>query len=628
MVVLSDRSGEGMKKIALFAPDQRRLEELRELLTEFQDELLFEVGSLLNGVAKARKLIDQGIEVILARGQTAEEIRDTFPTITVIDIPTTSFDLVAALEKARAISHKVAVIAFPVVRREVQNLEAALGITLRKYDIARREEVDAAIDRALQDGAEVLLGGYVTAEAAKSRGIPYVQMVSGNQAYIESFFNARRILASIDDERRKAGLIRTVLNHAYEGIVSVDEKCRVVAINPVAERIINFPRGSLGCHINSVWPELQMEKIIASGKKEIDRLYQINGIRILCNKVPIKDRQGTVGAVVTFQDITKIQLMEARIRKEVYSQGHIAKFHFRDIYGSSPAVQASVSDAKSYSVTEANVLILGETGVGKEVFAQSIHNHSPRAQGPFVAVNCAALPAQLLESELFGYVSGAFTGASKEGKAGLFEVAHRGTIFLDEIGEMDYTNQGRLLRVLQEKAVMRLGSERVLPIDVRIIAASNKDLQQLVKENKFRDDLYYRLNVLLLKIPPLRERKKDIAAYADQFLQEIARNGHLKISKTALKVLEGYPWPGNIRELRNVLERMVALSRRETISAAFVNKILDLDTMHLSIDDKEEKNGIITALRTCDGKVGAAAELLKISRSTLWRKMKHYGLHE
>ena len=155
--------------------------------------------------------------------------------------------------------------------------------------------------------------------------------------------------------------------------------------------------------------------------------------------------------------------MEARIRKEVYSKGHFAKFHFQDIYGFSSAVQTTIADAKSYSVSEANVLIIGETGVGKEVFAQSIHNNSRRAQGPFVAVNCAALPAQLLESELFGCVSGAFTGASKDGKAGLFEIAHTGTIFLDEIGEMDYVNQGRLLRVLQEKAVMRLGSDRVIP---------------------------------------------------------------------------------------------------------------------------------------------------------------------
>ena len=312
-----------MKKIALFAPDHIRLEELRVLLAEFQDELVFEIGSLVNGVAKAKKLISQGIEVILARGQTAVEIKESFPTITVVDIPITGFDLVVALEKARIISNQVAVIAFPVMYREIESLESALGVNIRKYDIANREEIDKAIDHAIRDGAEVLLGGYVTCEVAKSRGIPFIQLVSGNQAYIESFHNAKRILASIDDERRKVGLIRTVLNHAYEGIVSVDEKCRVVAINPAAERIINCPKGSLGCHICDIWPELQLDVVIASGKEELDRLYRINGTQILCNKVPILDGHSTIGAVVTFQDITKIQLMEARIRKEVYSKGHI-----------------------------------------------------------------------------------------------------------------------------------------------------------------------------------------------------------------------------------------------------------------------------------------------------------------
>lgn len=248
------------------------------MLGAFQDELVFEVGSLVNGIAKAKKLITQGIEVILARGQTAVEIKETFPTITVIDIPITGFDLVGALEKARVISNQVAVIAFPVMYKEIETLESALGVKIRKYDISSREEIDETINDAIRDGAEVLLGGYVTCEVAKSRGIPFVQLVSGNQAYIESFHNAKRILASIDDEKRKAGLIRTVLNHAYEGIISVNEKCRVVAINPVAERIINFPKGSLGCHINDVWPELKLDVVIASGKEELDRLYQINGI--------------------------------------------------------------------------------------------------------------------------------------------------------------------------------------------------------------------------------------------------------------------------------------------------------------------------------------------------------------
>lgn len=615
-----------MKKIALLAPDHTKKEELQNLLAEFQEELVFEVGSLIDGVTKARKLIGQGVQVILARGQTAREIQCTFPDVTVIEIPISGFDLVLALEKARKIGNQVAAISFPTMLKQIECLESALGVKIKKYNITCRDDIDSAIDAAVVEGADVLVGGYAPSRVAEKKGIPYVPLVCGNQAYIETFHNAKRILRSIEEAKRRAGLIKTVLNHAYEGIISVDNSCCITAVNPVAARIVKAAGESLGCNIQSIWPEINLDKIVISGKEELNVLYQINGVHILCNKVPIKDGKSTIGAVVTFQDITKIQMMEARIRKEVYSRGHIAKFHFKDIYGSSQTVAAAINDAKSFSITEANVLIFGETGVGKEVFAQSIHNNSKRAKGPFVAVNCAALPAQLLESELFGYVSGAFTGASKEGKAGLFEVAHTGTIFLDEIGEIDYINQGRLLRVLQEKAVMRLGSDRILPIDVRIIAATNKNLQELVSENKFREDLYYRLNVLHLKIPPLRERKKDISLYASQFLRELAQGKKLKISKGALKVLEDYLWPGNIRELRNTIERIVALAKREMVGVGFVSKVLNLDTSASASEDTKEAQEIALALKSCNSKIGDAAEVLKISRSTLWRKMKRLGI--
>lgn len=613
-----------MKKIVLFSPDQQKLLELEQIMAEYQDEIIFELGSLVDGVVKTRKLLAQGVEVVLARGQTAIEIRDSFPTLTVVDVPITGFDLVSAFEKARSMGSRIAVIAFPTMISQIECLESALGVKIKKYTIFSREHINSAIDAAIKDGADVLLGGYSAGQVAKQRGIPYVQLVCGNQAYIEAFHNAKRIIASIHEEKQKAGLITAVLNHAYEGIVSVDENCRIMALNPVADQIINFPADSVGRNLTSIWPELQLDKVLVSGKEELNILYKINGKQILCNKVPIKDKQKAIGAVVTFQDITKIQMMEARIRKEIYSKGHVANFSFNDIYGSSTAICAAINEAKSYSLTEANVLITGETGVGKEVFAQSIHNNSKRAKGPFVAVNCAALPAQLLESELFGYVSGAFTGANKEGKPGLFEVAHTGTIFLDEIGEIDYTNQGRLLRVLQERSVMRLGSDRVVPVDVRIIAATNKNLQQLVAENKFREDLYYRLNVLHLRIPSLRERKKDIPLYFTQFLKSISQN-KLRVSKAVLKVLEEYSWPGNIRELRNIVERIVALSQKETINAAFISKILNLDNG--SSQDNQEAREIAAALESCNGRVGDVAKLMNISRSTLWRKMKRLGIN-
>jgi transcriptional regulator with PAS, ATPase and Fis domain len=322
--------------------------------------------------------------------------------------------------------------------------------------------------------------------------------------------------------------------------------------------------------------------------------------------------------------------MEARIRRRIHASGHVANYKFEDIIGNSPILKQTIKIAKDFSLAKSSILILGESGVGKEVFAQSIHNYSERCKGPFVAINCAALPSQILESELFGYVTGAFTGANPKGKPGLFEIAHDGTIFLDEISEMEYSLQGKLLRVLQEKKVMRLGSDSVIPVNVRIIAASNKNLKSLVNENKFRIDLYYRLNVLQLKIPSLRDRKEDIKPLAEFFLREHASiaKPHLKLSPSAIQALTLYSWPGNTRELQNIIERVIAVHNHEIIDANTINLMLydtqESDNLACLIPNELEE--IIKALASTNGKYAEAAKKLGISRSTLWRKLKRLGL--
>lgn len=615
-----------MKKIAFLAPDQDKRREVEAILSDFHNEIIIEVGTLEEGLAKIKPLIRQGVEVVIARGETALNIRTVYPEIVVLDIPISGFDLVLALEEARQYGRNIAVISFPTIIKQIESLESALGVKINKYYLTDRSTVNVIIDQALQNGADVLLGGSTTVAAAKKRSLPCVQIKTAAQTYVDIFSNAKSILISIELEKRRLGLIQTILNYVYEGIISIDEKCRITTFNPVAQRVFRC-NGVIGRRIDEIWPEVQLDKILYSGREELNNIYKINDVQILCSKVPIKDGKKVIGAIATFQDITKIQMMEARIRKEAYTKGHIANFHFKDIYGTSKAATATVAMAKNFSATEANVLITGETGTGKEVFAQSIHNNSRRATGPFVAINCAALPAQLLESELFGYVSGAFTGANKEGKAGLFEVAHGGTIFLDEIGEMGVVNQSRLLRVLQEKNVVRLGSDKVLPVDVRIIAATNKDLSELVAANKFREDLFYRLNVLYLQIPPLRDRQKDVSIYAKQFMKELAQGKKLDFSTGALKLLENHTWPGNIRELRNIIERIVAMSQRDKISTSFVKKIMGLEITHrASHEDRQEVTPIKEALKACNGKISDAAKALGVSRSTLWRRMTRLGI--
>ena len=266
--------------------------------------------------------------------------------------------------------------------------------------------------------------------------------------------------------------------------------------------------------------------------------------------------------MATLQDVKSVQSSERKIRIGLHEKGLIAKYCFADILGTSPSLTSAVEIARSYASARATVLITGETGTGKELFAQSIHAASPRQAGPFVVVNCATLDKNLLESELFGYVEGAFTGALKGGKAGLFELAHTGTLFLDEIGEIPLDLQAKLLRVLQEREIRRLGSGTVVPVDVRIVAATNRDLAQEVAQGSFRADLYYRLNILSVHIPPLRQRNGDVPILADAFFRTFAGEQYGALQSRVAQVmgrLEGYSWPGNIRELQNFVERVSVL---------------------------------------------------------------------
>ena len=313
--------------------------------------------------------------------------------------------------------------------------------------------------------------------------------------------------------------------------------------------------------------------VLATGEEIIQETGSINGADILYDMIPLTYKNGEIlGAVITFNDAGTITRGEHKIRGKGI-KGFQATYSFKDICGSSQQINQCIQHAKRYAHTDLTVLLLGETGSGKEMFAQSMHNASSRRNGPFVAVNCAALPEGILESELFGYDDGAFTGARRSGKMGLFELAHNGTIFLDEIGEMPMSLQSRLLRVLQERKVMRLGGDRVFPVNIRIFAATNKNLIELVRERKFREDLFYRLNVLTLKIPSLRERVEDIPDLANLFLRE--GGGKCCLTPAAEKVLTSYGWPGNARQLRHFMEKVRIICDSSVISGEAAGYVIE-----------------------------------------------------
>ncbi len=620
-----------MAHIGFIAPDVTMLEHARIAVARFRDTFTLELGLLSEGVRKARRLAAEGVEIFISRGATAKGIADALPHCTVITVSITGFDLLRAWYAARNHGERVGVVAFSSMIQGIDCLNEMFDAQLMVFPLEREEEAEERIMEAKAAGADVVMGGIVTGLAAGQVGLPAVVISNGLEAVSEAVREALRISHALDQEKAKSLLREAVITYVDNGIVAIDAEGRVTLMNPKAARMVRVNAGAAdGSLLRDLWPELELEETLEAGQEELGSVLKCLGRDVICNKIPLVINGKTLGAVATCHDVRAIQKMEATVRNNALASGHRATARFSDILGNSPAIRRAISTAENYALTEATVLIQGETGSGKELFAQGIHNHGRRAKAPFVAVNCAALPGQLLESELFGYVAGAFTGANPKGKAGLLELAHGGTVFLDEIAELEPSTQGKILRVLQERRVMRLGDDHLTPVDVRVITATNKDLRSMVEAGSFRDDLYYRLNVLRLDLPPLRERTQDIPVLAAHLLRACAKNrAHPPgLSAGAVAALCRHTWPGNIRELQNIMERTAATITAATVSEAAIHELLSDARPGPSslLGCEAESAELREALAQCRGKPGKAAKLLGISRSTLWRRRRTLGM--
>jgi transcriptional regulator, propionate catabolism operon regulatory protein len=357
--------------------------------------------------------------------------------------------------------------------------------------------------------------------------------------------------------------------------------------------------------------------------------------------MPAEVENKAIGGIITLQNTESVMKAENEIRRSM-AKGLVAKYSMDEFIYSNPEMADLIAKAKKYAAHESTILITGPTGTGKEIMAHAIHQLSKRKREPFVSINCASIPEQLLESELFGYEEGSFTGARRGGKAGLFELAHKGTIFLDEIGSMPLSLQARLLRVLQEREVMRIGGDRLMPVDARVLAATNEDLKQSVLDGRFREDLFFRINVLSIYIPPLRERIQDIPPLIDKLLDILSRKHDLpaiKIPDSCIARLSTLPWPGNVRELSNFMERLIIIC-----DGTFSHDIFEKQYMEFfeyartaSVQGEAgiafptaigqsnpvgEAGTILKILQESKYNKNVAAQRLGISRVTLWRKMK------
>lgn len=487
----------------------------------------------------------------------------------------------------------------------------------------------------------------------------YFQVLPEIHTLHSSFMLADVLANSRKTLQEKNAEIQNILDNGFSAVVSLDTDGVIRQGNQRLKKYFKLEKDEIiGKRLSELIPGFN-ETVIQEGLKRQSGIYgelvEFDNRILVMNSMPFYSAGKVNGAVVHFEELKQIERVEDKIKAELYNKGLIAKYHFDDIMGQSAKMIQAKNYAKDFAKHNSNVLLYGESGTGKELFAQSIHNYSSRKNGPFVAVNCGALPNNLLESELFGYVSGAFTGASKNGKKGLLELANKGTIFLDEISEMDLLGQVRLLRVLEERVITRVGDDRVLPVDVRIVAASNKNLKELVEVGKFREDLYYRLNVLMLKIPPLRERKQDIVLLTEEFLHHFGEinKKQIELTEEAMKRIEQYKWKGNVRQLRNFCERLVIIANKRVVGERFViiqlndsffeflpetneinseenqNSDSEEKTFHIgNLENEREKEAVLKALNAAQGKREKAAELLGISKTSLWRKMKKHQIEE
>lgn len=604
-----------------------------------QDGLKPFVGcATLSEAAAIAKRIESQTDVILSRGGTAEYIKAVVD-VPVVSVPITPFDAARSVNSIKGRAKRIAFFNYKENMYGIRDIEEMFGVEIREYTFDSEQEIEQGIRDAKNRGIEAIIGGMVTVRFAEKYELAGVLIECGEEAVYRSMQEAIHLAHVRRTERSRAVRFKTVLDTIAEGIIVSDEQNRVTIYNPAAERIFHLPANEvIGKQVQDVIPNTRMHMVFASGKAEIAELQKVHGGTIATTRMPILLDGKRIGVVSTFEDVTKIQHLEQVIREQIHAKGFVAKYHFSDIITANPQIAEVKELAALYATTDAAVLIQGESGTGKELFAQSIHNSSSRSSCPFVAVNCAAIPEHLLESELFGYEGGAFTGAKKEGKQGLFELAHKGTVFLDEIGEISKSLQARLLRVLQEKEIMRVGGGKIVPVDIRIISATNKKLEKKVAQGEFRDDLYYRLNVIDLKIPPLRERKEDIWLLAVIFLRQLGVQIENDSSGVELKpFLLAYDWPGNVRELFNVMERLSLLvqssgrtSWAEMIQKVMIRPAADEAAIAVKVKPNQglkqavgqvEKAIINTVLAQLDNDHEQAAKLLGIGRTTLWRKM-------
>lgn len=630
-----------MIRILFIIPYKGRRDVVQEVLAEqaYKNHISWEIVE--TEVGERMVVSEEQADAVVSRGYTAATIQTPLPTV---ELSVTGFDMIRAVEECQERYHcrRIGVIGtFNMVYGADSVNDLKKDVEVVCCTLEEERDLEAAILKMKGEGCQAFIGGRSLYKKAEKMGAPAVILGFGREAVSKCVGEAIRAVQIRRIEQEKSARIQTIMDYAFEGILSTDESGIIIMANQYAHSVLGKGDESLvGKPIENFFPYEFKERALREGSRLLSKICHLEKMTVSLNWIPLETSRQITGSVLTFQDITEIQKEEETIRKQLHQKGFVVKYRFEHIVGESRRMQDAVGKAKKYANSDSNLFIYGETGTGKELFAQSVHNASRRKSGPFIALNCAALPEHLLESELFGYVEGAFTGAAKGGKKGMFELAHNGTIFLDEIGDLPLKLQARLLRVIQEKEIMRLGHDRVIPVNVRVISASNKELYEAVSRGRFREDLLYRLNVLCLNVPPLRSRGEDSWLLAQYYIDKLSKKGEgalTGIDERAKPWILDYNWPGNVRELRNFCERLTVFCGKERAGVEDVQAALYGDRAGVfpgteespkKVELESEKDNILKALEECHYSRKKAAARLGIDVSTLYRRMKRYGISQ
>lgn len=633
------------RKIGIIANNQ----ELKDLIIKFYKQQV-EDSSIIIEMLDPENIDGQGImlekkgaKAIIARsGGYSHTVGKV--GIPVIQLKISTLDILYAIKTAKKYKKEIVLVLSNMESFDFSEWGDLIncGVIIEEFD--HQNQIEGIISSYVFDKRDVVIvGGGIPCSIAQNYNLNYVHIAASDDSVQDAVSRAWEIVDSLYDQKYKNEILNTTLDGVHDAVVAVDSCGSIILCNERARELLKKDRHDvIGHSLPEVFPELSLVMdVLCRKENRYNEIIHLKKVVVTANISMLDIEDQTVGVICSFQDITKLQNLEKKIRYELNKKGLVAKFKFTDIIASDRNMKETLAKAVKIGMSDSTSIIYGESGTGKEMIAQSIHNISDRRDEPFVAVNCAALSESLLESELFGYEEGAFTGARKGGKPGLFELAHGGTIFLDEINSVSLNLQSKLLRVLEEKEVMRIGSDYVIPLDVRILAAANESLKDKVNDGSFRSDLFYRLNILELHIPPLRDRKKDIITLFIHYLKEYAKEQDIPEVGTELeKRLLQYSWPGNVRELKNIARRFIIFGEFDLEPEGLTKE--DAITRDSETDKDEQKDrcqqdfGTVLDLKEIDRYVeqkvinmleeqgmskNQISRMLGISRSSLWNKL-------